>query len=113
MRSSFARLTIERLRYPMRDDQGVQVADWTATPVASPIPGCWYEPTTTSVIRDGRVADRSGYTVDAPAGTVIDLRRDHIRIAGVEYELDGAPMQVPSPTGMLASTRFVCLFWEG
>lgn len=113
MRSSFATLTIERLRYPVITDQGASVADWSAEPVATPIHLCWYEPTTSDVIRDGRVAVRTGYTVDAPPATVIDIRRDHVRIAGVEYELDGAPMQVPSPTGVLDSTRFVCLLWEG
>ena len=113
MRPSFAKRTITRLRYPISSDQGVESIDTDASPDESPIQGCWYEPTTSSVIKDGRLAVRTGYTVDAPRDTFLDARRDHVRIDGVEFELDGEPLSVPSPTGALDSTRFVCVRWEG
>lgn len=113
MRSSFSKLTIERLRYPIGTDQGAPATDFTAEPATTPIPGCWYEPTTSMIDRDGRTAVRTGYTVDAPADTDLEAVRDHVRIAGKEYELDGDPLDVPSPTGTLRSTRFTCYRWEG
>ncbi|MEV8134297.1 hypothetical protein [Microbacterium aurantiacum] len=112
MRSSFASLTVVRLRYPVRDDYGVEVPDYSATPTEAVIEGCWYEPTSSAESRDGRSAVRTGYTIDAPAD--VDVRStDRIRIAGVEYDVEGDPLAVPSPTGMLASTRITATNWEG
>ena len=113
MRASFANRTIVRLRYPLVFDQGVEMIDLTGVPDESQIVDCWYEPTSSTVIEDGRLAISSGYTVDAPAGVVLDARRDHVRIEGVEFRLDGGPLRVPSPTGALDSTRFTCTRWEG
>lgn len=113
MRSSFAKRTITRLRYPESTDQGVTVTDFGGTPSSSPIERCWYEPVTSTTIVDGRLAVRTGYTVDAPAETDLSARTDHVRIDGAEFELDGDPLTVPSPTGALDSTRFTCTRWEG
>ena len=112
MRSSFARLTITRLRYPMHTDGGVTRPDYAAEPTETPIGGCWYEPITSTIDRDGRTAVRTGYNVDAPPR--IDLTEfDHVRIDGAEHELDGRPLAVPSPSGALDSTKFTSYRWEG
>lgn len=113
MRASFAKRTITRLRYPLTSDQGVESVDLDGTPTESAIDDCWYEPTTSTVLEDGRLTIRTGYTVDAPADAVLDARRDHVRIDGLEFKLDGDPLHVPSPTGALDSTRFTCTRWEG
>lgn len=113
MRTSFSTRTITRLRYPLTIDQGVEMPDFTATPTESAIDGCWYEPMMSTVIEDGRLAVRTGYTVDAPAGVALAAFRDHVRIDGHELKLDGDPLAVPSPTGALDSTRFTCTRWEG
>lgn len=111
-RASFATKTIARLRYPTTTDQGVTVVDYAAAATVSPIAGCWYEPTFSTESHDGRAAVLTGYNVDAPPG--IDLTEaDHVVIDGVEHEVDGRPLAVPSPTGALSSTKFVTKRWEG
>lgn len=112
MRSSFATRTIMRLRYPMIEDQGVEVYDYSSDPTMTPIAGCWYEPISSTVDLDGRTAVRTGYTVDAPAG--IDLtEHDRVLIEMSVQELDGRPLAIPSPTGQLDSTKFTTSTWEG
>jgi hypothetical protein len=113
MRSAFAKLTITRLRYPVTTDRGVQVTDWTATPEESEIARCWYEPAVSQTNEGSRFAVSSGYTVDAPKGTVLSARTDHVRIAGEEFALSGDPQVVPSPTGTLDSVKFSCERWDG
>lgn len=113
MRTSFSTQTIVRLRYPLTTDQGTEMPDFTAAPAESTIDGCWYEPMTSTVIENGRLAVRTGYTVDAPARVDLSAFRDHVRIKDDEFKLDGDPLAVPSPTGALDSTRFTCTRWEG
>lgn len=112
MLSSFATKTITRLRYPSTTDQGVTVPDYTATPAEASVGGCWYEPVTSSEDMDGRDAVGTGYTVAAPAGVDV-LSTDRLRIEGDVYEIVGAPLSIPSPTGALASTKIVTRRWEG
>lgn len=112
MRTSFARLTITRLRYPSRSDRGVDVPDYAAPPDELPIARCWYEPTASAEDLDARTAVLTGYTIDAPAGADI-VATDHVRIDGVEHEVVGQPLRVPSPTRALDSTRVTTKRWEG
>ena len=113
MRSSFAKLTITRLRYPVITDRGVMVTDWSATPTEVSIDRCWYEPAMSQIVDGSRTAISSGFVVDAPAGVDVSARTDHVRIGGVEFALTGDPQHVPSPTGALDSTKFYCERWEG
>lgn len=113
MLSSFATKTITRLRYPTTSDQGITVTDWAAAPAESAIGGCWYEPINSTIDLDGRTAVRTGYTVAAPAGIDLNAKTDRVRIGGVVHELDGQPLEVPSPTGALDSTKFTTRNWEG
>lgn len=112
MRPSFATLTVVRLRYPVRQDQGVDVPDYGGTPAEAIIRQCWYEPTSSQEVLDGRLAVRTGYLVDAPPGIDV-VETDHLRIEGTEYEVDGRPEPVRSPTGVLNSTRITTKRWEG
>ncbi|MET4062617.1 hypothetical protein ABID92_000431 [Frigoribacterium sp. PvP120] len=112
MRASFARLTITRLRYPLRMDRGVAVIDYAAAPLERDIDRCWYEPTSSAENLDARTAVLTGYTVDAPAGADI-FATDHVRIDGIEHEVVGQPLRLPSPTGVLESTRLTTKRWEG
>ncbi|MFL2002018.1 hypothetical protein [Microbacterium sp. A1-JK] len=111
-RSSFAKLTVTRLRFPMRDDFGAQVPDYDEEPDELEISGCWYEPTTSTEVRDGRTAVFTGYTIDAPAGADV-IAVDRVRVAGSDFDVEGEPLSVPSPTGTLASKRIVVGAWEG
>lgn len=112
MLSSFARQSIVRLRYPDVLDRGTARADYTATPDELPIAGCWLEPTEVQVVKDGRLAVLTGWTVAAPPGT--DVRAaDHVRYQDVEYEPTGPGMHVPSPTGALDSVKLTIYLWEG
>jgi hypothetical protein len=112
VRASFARLTIVRLRYPKRTDRGVEVVDYAAAPDELSIDRCWFEPTSSAEVNDGRAAVSTGYTVDAPP--TADIRSsDHLRIAGAEHEVDGQPLLLPSPTGALSSMRVTTKRWEG
>jgi hypothetical protein len=112
VRPSFARLTITRLRYPLRMDRGVAVIDYAAVPLERDIARCWYEPTSSAEDLDARTAVLTGYTIDAPAGADI-FATDHVRIDGVEHEVVGQPLRLPSPTGALDSTRVTTKRWEG
>lgn len=112
MRPSFARLTVTRLRYPTRDDYGTRVPDFSAKPDRLPIDRCWYEPTSSTEDADGRTAVLTGYTIDAPKGADI-IATDHVLVDGIEYDVDGDPLRVPSPTGALDSVRVVVTRWEG
>lgn len=110
---SFARVTITRKRYPVVDDMGTQVADFSGNPATTTtIPGCWLEPIESVVEKDGRVAVLTGFTGTAPEGTDLDSFRDHIVHAGIEYELAGDAMPVKSPTGALNEVKFSIRRWR-
>ncbi|WP_148061458.1 hypothetical protein [Frigoribacterium sp. PhB160] len=100
------------MRYPKRVDRGTEVTDYTAVPDELDIKRCWYEPTSSVEDTDARSAVLTGYTVDAPSGADI-VASDHVRIAGVEHEVDGQPLDIPSPTGVLDSVRLTTKRWEG
>ncbi len=109
---TFQRVTIVRLRYPVIVDHGVERADYAATPTRLPIEGCWTEPIETQSVVDGRLAVLTGHTIAAPPR--IDVRpADHIELAGVEYEIRGDVMPIPSPTGALDATKLNVFRWEG
>lgn len=109
---SFASVTITRLRYPTRTDHGTTITDYTATPATFDIDGCWAEPSPSTEVADHRFALSTGWIIAAPPG--IDLTAaDHVRHQGIEYEIDGEPLPVPSPTGALDYTRIVLKKWEG
>ncbi|PPH99727.1 hypothetical protein C5C95_06175 [Rathayibacter sp. AY1B7] len=110
MLSTFARMTITRKRYPQIDDQGTSVRDYDATPETITIAGCWLEPITSTEVTDDRLAVATGYQVAAPAGVDVTAE-DRIEYAGVDYEVEGEPSRVPSPTGALAHTLFVLRRW--
>lgn len=118
MRPSFAKETIERLRYPLATEYNTQVRDYTGTPdvlvIGKPNPGegCWLEPLTSLEQNGDRTAVFTGYNVDAPADADI-VYDDHVLYLGVEYEVDGDPLRQKSPTGALDSTRFVLHRWRG
>lgn len=112
IRPSFARLTITRLRYPTKTVHGTTEVDYYATPAEYPIDGCWLDPTQSIENNDSRTAVLTGYTVDAPAG--IDLTSaDRVRYGADTFEVDGSPVQIPSPSGALSSTRVILKFWKG
>lgn len=112
MRPSFARETITRLRYPLVDDHGAQRVDYDAVPGEEQIGRCWLEPTGSQENADGRSAVLTGYTVDAPWDADLTAA-DRVRYAGVVFDVDGQPLKVPSPTGMLRSIRLTLRVWEG
>lgn len=110
MLSSFARMVITRKRYPQIDDQGTAVRDYSATPDVKTITGCWLEPITSNEVTDDRLAVATGYQVAAPAGADVTAE-DRVEYAGVDYEVEGEPLRVGSPTGALAHTQFVLRKW--
>ena len=101
-----------RLRYPTIDDQGTQVADFTATPDETPILTCWAEPIEAQAEHEGRVAVLTGYKCTGPEGTVLDSFVDHVRFDGLEYELAGDAAAVRSPTGSLNEVIFTLRRWR-
>lgn len=101
-----------RRRYPVVDDQGTSVADFTGTPSEVPIKNCWAEPIDPETETQGRVAARSGFRCTAPEGTDLDSFVDHVAYAGVEYELDGDAVPVTSPTGGLNEVMFTLRRWR-
>lgn len=109
---SFARETITRLRYPTRDDYGTTVPDYLAEPVEVDVVGCWLEPVRSIENLDGRIAVSTGYTVAAPPGADF-VSTDHVRYLGVEYEVVGDAIPVPSPSGALDATELILRRWEG
>lgn len=110
--ATFARATVTRLRYPRVTDHGVQRADYSATPERSDIVGCWVEPTESAEVVDGRLAVRTGYTVVLPPATDL-VADDHVEFAGVEYDVVGDILHVPSATGALDATKTTIVRWEG
>ncbi|MCJ1687782.1 hypothetical protein [Rathayibacter sp. VKM Ac-2927] len=111
MLSTFARETITRIRYPRITDGGVDVAD-RDHPERTAITGCWLEPARSAENTDGRAAVFTGWTVAAPP--TADVRADdHIEYQGIEYEVLGDVLRVPSPTGALAHTQLTIQRWEG
>ena len=110
--SSFARETITRLRYPLRDDFGTPMPDYTAEPERLDITGCWLEPIRSIENLDGRLAVQTGWNVAAPPG--IDIASaDHVEYRGVVYEAVGDAMAVPSPSGALDATQLILRHWAG
>jgi hypothetical protein len=112
MRPFFAKETITRLRYPTRQDGGVTVPDLDAAPDELAITRCWLEPIQSDEQSDGRLAVSTGYLVDAPAGADI-TEADQVRYRDIVYDVDGDPLRVPSPTGVLDSVRLTIQRWEG
>lgn len=110
--ATFAQVTIVRLRYPRITDHGVQRADYSAAAVRSSIAGCWLEPTEATEVVDGRLAVRSGYVVVMPPGTDL-VADDHVEVGGVEFDVVGDVVQIPSPTGALDAARVTIVRWEG
>ena len=100
MPSSWARETITRKRYPLIDDMGSQVVDYSATPETLDIEGCWPEPEESTIDDDGRTLTVTGYRIAAPYDADV-LARDVIAYAGVDHKVTGDPQRVPSPTGRL------------
>jgi hypothetical protein len=110
--ASFQKSTVTRLRYPRITDHGVDRADYMSDPARLDITGCWAEPTETTEIVDGRLAVRTGWTVAGPPN--IDLRPDdHVEFGGVEYDITGGVMPIPSVTGALSASKFTLVRWEG
>lgn len=112
IRPSFARLSITRLRYPTKTVHGTTVPDYDAAPDELQIDRCWLEPTQSIEDNDSRTAVLTGYTVDAPARADV-VATDLVRYGADKFEVDGAPVQIPSPTGALDSTRIVLKLWKG
>ena len=108
---SFARETIERLRYPLIDDQGTMVPDYSAAPAVLHIPRCWLVPITSTDNEDGRLAVFTGFDCVGPWGADI-VFTDHVRYFGIEYEVAGDVMPVRSPTGALNETKFALRRWH-
>jgi len=109
---SFAKVTVTRLRYPRIADHGTERADYLGTPARSDIGGCWAEPTESTEVADGRLAVRTGWTVAGPPN--VDLRADdHVEFGGVEYDITGDIMPIPSVTGALTASKFTLVRWEG
>lgn len=111
MRPSFAKMTIERVRYPMVDDQGTEVPDLDGTPVVVAIQRCWMEPLTSAEAEAGGTATFTGFKGTAPWGTDL-LSSDHVRYLGIEYEVDGDVMPVQSPSGALNEVIFTLKRWK-
>lgn len=118
MRPSFAKQTIERLRYPLVTEYDTQVRNYTGTPDVAvigeekPGKGCWLEPIVSIEQNGDRTAVFTGYNADVPAGADI-VYDDHVRYLGVEYEVYGDPLAQKSPTGALDSTHLVLHRWRG
>jgi hypothetical protein len=111
VRASFARITIERVRYPMVDDQGTLVPDTDQPPTVVPITRCWLEPLASQEAEEGGTATFTGFKGTAPWGTDL-LPTDRVRHFGVEYEVDGDVMPVQSPTGALNEVIFTLKRWK-
>ncbi|OOB90293.1 hypothetical protein [Rathayibacter sp. VKM Ac-2630] len=110
MLPSFARMVIIRKRYPKINDQGTLVPDYSQAPDVETIAGCWLEPITSTEVTDDRLAVATGYQVVAPAAADVNAE-DRVQYAGADFEVEGEPMRVPSPTGALAHTQFVLRRW--
>lgn len=109
---AFQQVTVVRLRYPRIMDHGVARADYTATAERLPIVGCWAEPTETQEVSEGRLAVRTGWAVAGPPD--LDLvADDHVEMFGLEYDITGDVLPIPSVTGALRSTKFNAVRWEG
>lgn len=109
---AFQQVTVTRLRYPQITDHGVVRADYTGTPERFPIEGCWAEPTESQEVVEGRLAVRTGWAVVGPPR--VDLRADdHVEMFGVEYDITGDVLPIPSVTGALDATKFNAVRWEG
>lgn len=109
---AFQQITVVRLRYPRITDHGVQRADYTGTPERSDIAGCWAEPTESQEVVDGRLAVRTGWAVAGPENADL-VADDHVEMHGVEYEVTGEILRIPSVTGALKATKFNLVRWEG
>lgn len=112
MRVSFARETIVRLRYPLIDDQGTQVADYSAEPEELPIKRCWLEPLEATAVVEDRLAVSTGFKGTAPKGTELDALIDLVRYRGLVYELAGDAVPVTSPTGALDEVTYTLRRWR-
>lgn len=111
-RASFAKVTLTKRRYPLVSDMGTSVVDLAGSPTESTIANCWLEPTESTIVTEDRVAVLTGWKVTAPEGTQLDATRDRVVYAGVEYELAGDAMPVPSPTGALNEVMFTLRRWR-
>jgi len=111
MRPSFAKMTIERLRFPTIDDQGTMVPDLDEPPVVVQIQRCWLEPLQSQEAEAGGTASFTGFRGTAPWGADL-LSSDHVRYLGIEYEVDGEVMPVQSPTGALNELIFTLKRWK-
>ena len=111
MPSSWAREEITRKRYPTADDYGTQVTDYTATPDALPISGCWLEPLESSIDDDGQTLTTSGWKVAAPYDADV-LARDVITYQDLDYKVVGDLQRVPSPSGRLRQSIFTVRRWK-
>jgi hypothetical protein len=109
---SFQTRSLTRLRYPTTTDGGTTVPNYSGSPASLTIAGWWIEPTTSIENKDARLAVQTGYTAVGPIDADI-LSTDHVSVYGVEYEVDGDVMRVPSPTGRLDSCRLSLIRWEG
>ena len=112
MLPSFCKDSVTVKRAQLVDRRGSKVLDWS-NPTSTTLKGCSVQPSTTSRDFDGRTVQvYEGWTLYALPGS--DLQAgDRIEYDGLTFEIDGAPMKQPSPTGRVSHIWARLAEWRG
>ena len=109
---SFCRESVTVYRAPLVSDRGTKRRDWGHQTTRT-IAGCSIQPSSTSTdMTEARAAVSNHAIGYFPPGSDID-KGDIVEWSGIKYLVNGSPMQMKSPSGVVSHIRVNLSEWEG